>query len=438
MISIMRARGDRVFCADARGDYLRRFYRPGDLILNPSDQRSVSWSPLAEIHSRDDAAAIARSLIPDSEGEDGKWTRYAQQLTEGVLLHALDQRLNNAEIVRLALHAEVAELRDRLRGLPGAGLLPEKSDNTMFHDTRGTASPYLDQLNKLDPKAGGGAFSLRSWARDESSRAAAWFNYQDVQISKLRTLIATQFDLLCLGTLEQDDSRDRRTWLVIDELPALGRVASLEDFLSRARKAGGAAVLGLQSLVQLRRLYGEHSASAIIACTSNLLALALGDAESQEYVSKLFGEQEHSVVTRSASQSDAAAQQTVQRQLRTERVVMPSELSPGQLKSRHGFLRLPELPIAPARLEIQDFPDVAPRFLPREGPQDPRAMAPEDTPATSGAGAAAAETAPDTAPYEQAAEPSPLAPDASPEDLLDHLEARRQAGWREAQRSNPG
>ena len=31
MISVMRERGDRVFVADARGDYLRRFYRPGDL-----------------------------------------------------------------------------------------------------------------------------------------------------------------------------------------------------------------------------------------------------------------------------------------------------------------------------------------------------------------------------------------------------------------------
>ncbi|EQD37043.1 conjugative transfer protein TraD, partial [mine drainage metagenome] len=83
------------------------------------------------------------------------------------------------------------------------------------------------------------------------------------------------------------DARERRTWIVVDELPALGRIASLEEFLSRARKAGGCAVLGVQSLVQLQRLYGPHSASAIVSCCASILALALGDAESQEYMSKL-------------------------------------------------------------------------------------------------------------------------------------------------------
>ncbi|EQD37470.1 conjugative transfer protein TraD, partial [mine drainage metagenome] len=131
---------------------------------------------------------------------------------------------------------------------------------------------------------------MRAWARDaaqEAQRAACWWNYQDVQVSALRTLIATQLDLLCVGVLEQPDSRNRRTWLVVDELPALGRIASLEEFLARARKAGGSAVLGVQSLTQLQRVYGLQSAAAIISCCSTLLALALGDAESQEYLSKL-------------------------------------------------------------------------------------------------------------------------------------------------------
>ena len=436
MISTMRARGDRVFVADARGDYLRRFYWPGDLILNPRDKRSVPWSPLAEIHASEDAAAIARSLIPDGEGRDANWHRFAQQMLEGVLLHALQQKLTNADVARLMRVASRDELRERLSGTPADGLLSEKSDSQMFGDIRSTASPYTKAFSWLTPDAGAQAFSLRRWARDEAQTAACWWNYQDAQIVALRTLIATQLDLLALGVLEQDDSSDRRTWLIIDELSALSRIGTLEDFLSRARKAGGCAVLGVQTLAQLRREYGEHSASAIIACCSSLLALALGDAESQEYVSKLMGEQEQSVVVRSSSQSDAAAQQTTQRTLRTERVLMPSELSPGQLKRWRGFLRLPEVPIAPVRIDECKFRDVAPRFVARAALPD---SATEPAKAGDVPSAPPAAGGPDAAvPPPAAPELPPLAAGASPEDLLQNLEARRQAGWLENQKKDAG
>ncbi len=434
MISTMRARGDRVFVADARGDYLRRFYRPGDLILNPRDQRSVPWSPLSEIHAIEDAAAIARSLVPDGEGKDANWHRYAQQMLEGVLVHALQQRLVNADVARLMMVAPRDELRERLIGTPAAGLLSEESRGDMFGDIRSTASPFVKALGWLTPDAGAQAFSLRRWARDGAQTAACWWNYQDSQIVALRTLIATQLDLLALGVLEQDDSPTRRTWLIVDELSALSRIGTLEDFLSRARKAGGCAVLGVQTLAQLKREYGEHSASAIIACCSSLLALALGDVESQEYVSKLFGEQEQSVIMRSASQSDAAAQQTVQRTLRTERVLMPSELSPGQLKRWRGFLRLPEVPIAPVRIDECKFRDVAPRFVPREVPPDSAA---EPAKADDVPSAPPAAGGPDAAvPPRAAPELPPLAAGASPEELLEHLEARRQADWLENQKQD--
>ena len=434
MISMMRARGDRVFVADARGDYLRRFYRPGDLILNPRDKRSIPWSPLAEIHAVEDAAMVARSLIPDGEGRDASWHRWAQQMLEGVLLHALREKLQNAEIVRLMMVAPRDELRERLQGTPAAGLLSEESrGGNMFGDIRTTASPYIKSLNWLPPDAGAEAFSLRRWARTEASIAGCWWPYLESQFDALRTLIATHFDLLAVGVLEQDDSAARRTWLVIDELSALSKIGALEGFLARARKAGGCAVLGVQTLAQLRREYGEHSASAIIACCSSLLALALGDAESQEYVSKLMGEQEQSVVVRSSSQSDAAAQQTTQRTLRTERVLMPSELAPGQLRRWRGFLRLPELPIAPVRIDECQFADVAPRFVPREVPPD-RAAEPaaDDSPPTPTGGAGVA------VPPPAAPELPQLAAGATPEDLLQHLEARRQAGWRENQKQDAG
>ncbi|EQD66183.1 Type IV secretion-system, TraD, DNA-binding domain protein, partial [mine drainage metagenome] len=178
-MAAMRAHGDRVFCADPRGDYLRRFHKPGDIVLNPLDRRAIAWSPLSEIQNETDAAMIARSLIPDAEGHDASWHRFAQLMLEGVLLHALREKLANVDVARLMLTAQVDELRGRLAGTPAAGLLPEKSDSQMFHDVRATASPFVRSLAWLSPSAGARSFSLRAWARDEQQTAACWWNYQD-------------------------------------------------------------------------------------------------------------------------------------------------------------------------------------------------------------------------------------------------------------------
>lgn len=445
LIAAARERGDRVFCSDPRGDYLRRFWRPGDIILNPRDRRAAPWSPLAEIHDEADAALIARSLVPDAEGNDASWHRFAQLLVEAVLLYSLEAGLCNREVARLVLLASLDELRERLQGTPAAGLLPEKLDTPMFHSIRGSATPYVRALAWLAPDAGAKAFSLRAWARDAQS--AAWWNYQDAQIAGLRTLIGTQLDLLALGVLEQPDDPARRTWLVIDELAAIGRIPMLEDFLARARKAGGCAILGIQSISQLRRTYGRDSADALLTCTASVLALALGDTESKEYVSKTFGEQEIAVVTRSSGQADAGAHATIARQLRTQPVIMPSELDTSVLQARHGFLKLAggRLPIAPVRLQWGSWPDVVARFEPKPDAPPPDAQSPITAGLPAPPTLPVANTFPmpevlDEAPAGSNMEPPvlpPVDPGASPEALLDQLEARRDATWAAAAKTPP-
>lgn len=437
MVAVMRARGDRVFCADPRGDYLRRFFRDGDLILNPDDLRAVRWSPIAEIRRPTDAAAIARSLVPDAEGQAASWHTYAQQLVEGALEHVRAQNLGNKEVVRLVSFAPVEELRERLGDTPAATLLPGRKDSVMFDDARRTAGPFIRALQHLDPTAGAKAFSLRAWAREQADASACWWNYQDAQITAFRTLISCQFDALALGVLEQPDDATRRTWLIIDELAAIGRIPVLEDFLARARKAGGCGVLGIQSIAQMRRLYGPHSTDAILSCCGSTLALAVGDADTAEYMSRLLGESEISVITRSSGQADSGAQANISRQLRTERVVLPSELDSHALPPLRGFLKLAggRLPIAPVRLEIGQYPDVSPRFVPRSDASQleplPDALAEDELPAPSES-AAKPQPQPRTPafplPASAGAAPAPIPPD----DLIDKLDAARRAGWDQA------
>ncbi|EQD81055.1 type IV secretion system protein VirD4, partial [mine drainage metagenome] len=216
----------------------------------------------------------------------------------------------------------------------------------------------------LSPCAGAKAFSMRAWARDGAG--AAWWNYQDAQVAAMRLLLSTQMDLAALGILEQPEDPERRTWLIIDELGAIGRIAALEDYLTRARKAGGCAVLGLQSIDQLMRLYGQHSAYAILTCCVSQLVLAIGDPNTADYLSRGLGEQQVSRISRAAGRADHGAQQTQSRQISVERVVLPSELDPSQLPPLCGFLKLGaghHLPIAPVHLQRREWPTVAPAYV---------------------------------------------------------------------------
>src|SRR6202041_3707182 len=74
------ARGDRAVIADPDGGYLRRVYRKdrGDIILNPFDERSVKWDLFSEIRGAHDVEQLARSLIPDHDGQDRSWRAYAR------------------------------------------------------------------------------------------------------------------------------------------------------------------------------------------------------------------------------------------------------------------------------------------------------------------------------------------------------------------------
>ena len=88
------ARGDRAVIADPDGGYLRRFYRPerGDVVLNPFDRRSVKWDLFAEIRNTHDVEQLARSLIPDHDGQDRSWRGYARTFFTAVMRQAHERR----------------------------------------------------------------------------------------------------------------------------------------------------------------------------------------------------------------------------------------------------------------------------------------------------------------------------------------------------------
>ncbi|HDR8948432.1 TPA: type IV secretion system DNA-binding domain-containing protein [Burkholderia vietnamiensis] len=369
LLRTVRARGQAALIADPAGGYLSRFYRSGDLVLNPFDVRSEDWSPFAEIRHPYDCMRIAKAAIPDApDGKDGEWQFYAQTLLCEAL-RSLHEQGNNSvkELLRLVMSAEAKELATILAGT-AAATLTAKGNEKMLSNTRAIAAVYLNPWTYLND---GGTFSLRAWVQKSDTNGGKWLflPYRAGQLAMLKNLLATWLDLAQSEGLELSESRSRRLWFVMDELDSLGKVGTLKMGLTQLRKYGGVVVAGLQFLSQLQTTYGKEEAKTLIAGMATKLVLRVDDDEGVEAMSKILGDQEviraetsNSTSTR-AGELPSTSENNSTRNVE-QRTVMASEIS--TLPDLHGFLKLPGLPIARVQLEYVPAPELFPAFVAKE------------------------------------------------------------------------
>jgi type IV secretory pathway TraG/TraD family ATPase VirD4 len=340
-------RGDRAVITDPDGGYLARFYDPGrgDVILNPFDWRSLRWDPFAEVREPYDAEQLASSLIPSTEDASGReWRGYARTFIAAVVRRCHEiGRHDVTELWRLVAMAPSSELRPIVAGTPAQPFL-EPENARMFGSIRSVAGSAAAALEHVQAQRAR-AFSVRNWIDDD--RGVLFLPYQASQIAALRTIVATWMRLAIFEAMS-DESIDRRLWLIVDELDALGAIDGLKDALARLRKFGGRCVLGFQSLAQVSSTYGAGEAQTLVENCSNTLILRCSASEhggTSQFASRLIGERE--VARRSTSRgrdgggflsgSGGRRSMNVTEQRITEAAVLASELE--QLPDLTGYLK---------------------------------------------------------------------------------------------------
>lgn len=86
---------------------------------------------------------------------------------------------------------------------------------------------------------------------------------------------------------------NRRVWTILDELNSLHTLPMLLEYLSEARKFGGASMIGLQSFSQLQNNYGKDAANAIWDLLNTTLYFRAPSGEISEWVQSQLGEIRH-------------------------------------------------------------------------------------------------------------------------------------------------
>ena len=358
LLDTLRKRGEPAILTDTGAEALYYFGRPTDRLLNPLDQRSVDWSPFAEMSGPADAERLAKSMVPDPEGDrERQWAQYSQALIAAALkrLWAQGQTTNGALLDTLVL-ASNEQLEALVQGLPVQRIFHPGAEK-MLGSVLGIIGAHFAPYSYLSRAAGAKSWSIRRYVRE--GKGWLWLSYREEHAAALKPLLATWVGEAVNATLSLPADRARRRYLILDEAASLGRVQSLGDALTKGRKYGLCAILGVQSIAQLREVYGKDGAQVLLACLSSLLLMRAIDPETAEYGSLQLGECE--VLRESVARGK---DRTVTQQRHVERLVMPSEIQ-GLPDMVGDVRRSGEMAVRRVKIRKINRPQNADSFVPK-------------------------------------------------------------------------
>ena len=372
LVSQIRARGERCVVYDKMGSYTRAFFDPDrDMLLNPLDARSPRWSPFFEARSPRDFDTMAAALIPQQKDTvDPFWVTAARQLfANGAGVLRSRGVSENHVLVDHLLKTDLSKLAKAMEGTVAQSIVDPENPKTAL-SVRAMLTANIGALELL-PDAGP-PFSIREWIADEERGGFLFLTSRGDQHASLRGLISTWLEIAvnAMLSLEQDDAR--RIWVVLDELPTLHQVPSLQPGLAESRQFGGCFVLGIQVISSLRDLYGRNGAETISGLCGTRVVLASPDRDTAQWSADSLGRGEVEEMVEGFSYGASTIRDgislTPKRELRP--LALASEIM--QLENLHGWLRFPgPLPVAPIRLRFTERPKVAERFVPRLAPERP-------------------------------------------------------------------
>ena len=264
LLDQIEERGEKAIVVDAGGEFCKRYYQEGrDHILNPFEDRSVPWSPIAEIKDPSVIPALVKSMIPDGKNEAKVWNCLAQIFVRGVLSRL--QANDNLSLQTLLYYVQAAP-KEELADLPTEAAWLMESD-AIFGSVRTIAATYLAAYAYLGDSKD--TFSVTKFVTQDAP-GFVFLTYRDDQLDSLRNLMACALDVASLAVLGQEANTDRRIWLILNDFTVLGKIQSLETLATRSRKKGAYLVLSLASLSDFTKRYGEDTPKIIYELSHKL------------------------------------------------------------------------------------------------------------------------------------------------------------------------
>jgi hypothetical protein len=268
------------------------------IILNPFDQRCAAWDMAQDITNPAEAQALAEILVPANPFEkDPFWRFTVLTLLEGLvvwfILHAPGVwDLRDIVLIMLDENALRAILSSDRRTEPY--LLTLGSQNTtanIFATVSTRMRPYgivaacWDRANSR--------ISLHEWLKYSVILLLGESEVAPMPVRAINQLIFTRAAQLLLDLPEQDQTRQEpSTYIIMDELPALGKLDKLKTLATKGRSKGVCITIGFQDIEDMRHVYGREVAHTILGQFNNNAFLRINSTETAKWASQSFSSYE--------------------------------------------------------------------------------------------------------------------------------------------------
>lgn len=338
LIKAARDRADKMLIHDVKGDFTSKLEGPF-ILLAPHDRRSAIWDIGRDIKSEVDAVELASRLI--LEGRDPFWSQAAQALLIGWIIYLMRKHGEAWGWSDLAELAEVnrEDLLNVMKAHYPAALTFVEQENAMTSSVIASLKAplmFVRMLGQAWPKNDlRPRFSFRDWLFSdvENERTVIFQSLPSLKkLSATWINSAVEFSAsLCVSPMMHDNPRNadlkdqRRLWFILDELPVLKKLPSVESLIALGRSKGIRVLAAVQDFEQLVETYGQNVADSWLAMTGSLLALG-SKGKSAVRLSEVFGDAEFEVIRKSESidTSSKRRNQSYVPQLEKRRLLLPS------------------------------------------------------------------------------------------------------------------
>lgn len=366
LLSQIKERGDKAIIFDKMGVYTERFYdSKQDKILNPFDSRSCGWDMFGEVANRGLFDSIAAALIPlEQRAGDPFWINAARTVFAETCakLYKTDKG-NITSLVQILLKSEMKVINTLLQGTVAASLIDERSEKTSM-SIMAILATYLKSMQYLD--SGAEQYNFRSWL--QASGGGCVFLTSNGQIHQVvKPLISAWVEVAINNLLSMPQDSNRRVWFILDELPSLHMLPSLQQGLAELRQFGGCFVVSIQSIAQLRQSYEWQGAQIISALCNTKVFLRSGDIESGKWYSDNIGNSEIREYTEGLSYGAHAMRDGVnlQQHSKLRPLVLPVEFI--NLRPLEGYITMGSgYDVAKIQIKYKDYSKIAPQIIWKE------------------------------------------------------------------------
>lgn len=367
LLTTIREHHGRVIIYDRMGAYVRDFYDPEtDVIINPFDSRSRSWSPFNEATRPEFFTQMSEVLIPDRPNNpDQFWSQAARivfDYTAQTLWKTGD--CTNADLRKAILDIPSDQLTRLISQTPGRHFFNEEISKTA-ESIRANLIAELRFLEFLRDDAP--PFSIREWVKNDG-QGFVFLTGDAEHSAATRNIISSIFEVAANALMTCEERNDPEIWFIMDEVPTLNRMPFLSKSLAEIRQFGGAFVVGYQVFSQLEEIYGDKAAKTISGNLNNRLVFNTPDADTAEIFSKALGsedieEQRESITVGAHETRDGVGFMT---QRIERRIVTASQIQ--SLPQFQGYLRFAyDAPTAFIEFKAFKTTPRAPKFIEYHG-----------------------------------------------------------------------